>query len=141
MADVLTRDDLTHLLTASPTPVAFFVYGTLRPGQGNARLWTVESHVKGSVYGYGLYGRPGHASYPWMVDTQYTEVKGDLVWVKPDARMHSIVRMEENAGYTARIVRVYTETMDEPIPAIAFVYPHVPLGTEQIMSGDWTIPN
>jgi gamma-glutamylcyclotransferase (GGCT)/AIG2-like uncharacterized protein YtfP len=140
MVNVLTHEDIHNLIQDAPTPVAVFAYGTLRPGEGNSRWLQIESHTPGCVYGYGLYARPnGH--YPWMVETQYTETKGDLIWVEPGGSLLDIINMELRAGYEARIVRVYTETMDEPIPAIAFIYPPVPFGADQVTSGDWTIPN
>ena len=79
-------------------PTAFFVYGTVRPGQPNFR------HVTGLVvrtepailYGHLLYGRG--MPYPYA-GPGAGRVVGDLLWVRPEAIGEALRILDALEGY------------------------------------------
>lgn len=137
MADVLTTaEDVACIVRDAPTRVGLFAYGTLRPGEILHRVVDVVDSTPGEVYGYGLFTHP-RGSYPYLVRHKGATTVGDILWTMPNTRLLETVRMEMRAGYQVQVVNVYTQLMDEPIPALAFVYPYQPVGTALIETGDW----
>lgn len=103
----LPKDDATkkalrrlgyQIFLEQPYPV--FVYGTLRPGQGNHGMMepAVTSYSQGTVSGVGIYG--AHQGFPYASEHEDStaQVVGDLVYLS-----------EDNAGYTARRSMDYLE--------------------------------
>jgi len=136
MAHVLTVDDLLTKMMEAPFPVPLFAYGTLRPGEALEGIVRPLSHEEGKVYGFALRAY-SQGAYPWMVRAKDGCVIGDLLWLDPDLRLLETVRMEMRAGYEVQVVNVYTDSMTEPVPALAFVAGFVPFGARKIASGDW----
>ncbi|MFF4396695.1 gamma-glutamylcyclotransferase family protein [Streptomyces sp. NPDC001480] len=84
-------------LPTSPS-LPFFVYGTLRPGEGNHDLFLrgrTRSEEPGRLPGAVLYDGPG---YPYVVEQPGGEVRGDLVTVLPEEYgrlLRELDRLEE----------------------------------------------
>lgn len=136
MADILRMEEVDSIVKDSPTRVALFAYGTLRPDHALHGIVDVVDAEPGNIYGHSLYHLPG-AGYPHMVQDGGGGVRGDLLWVMPNSRLLEAVRMEMRAGYGVKVVNVYTAGLEEATPAISFVYPHIPWGAECVATGDW----
>lgn len=80
------------------TPLPFFVYGTLRPGEANHDLFLrgrTASEEPARLPGAALYDGPGH---PYAVERQGGEVRGELVTAHPewyDGLLAALDRLEE----------------------------------------------
>ncbi|MGW7256264.1 gamma-glutamylcyclotransferase family protein [Streptomyces sp. NPDC054834] len=132
----------------------FFVYGTLRPGEGNHDLYlrgSTRSEEPGRLTGAVLYDGPG---YPYVVEQPGGEVRGDLVTALPEEYgrlLRELDRLEEYAPGDPRnlyervgrnVVRADGST------ARAWVYiaaPHVAARLRArgrlIAGGDWLTRN
>lgn len=77
-----------------------FVYGTLRPGHGNARLWrgVAGAEFDGSCYvvGYALVSNGG---FPYMVPAAAAQTTGALITPAVDQYDHVLARMDALEGY------------------------------------------
>ncbi|MGW7523786.1 gamma-glutamylcyclotransferase family protein [Streptomyces sp. NPDC054783] len=80
------------------TPLPFFVYGTLRPGEANHDLFLrgrTTSEEPARLPGAVLYDGPG---YPYAVEEPGGEVYGELVTCRPEAYeelLAALDRLEE----------------------------------------------
>lgn len=136
MASVLTAQRVIDLLSSPPTLVPVFAYGTLRPGEALHGFVDVMRSEPATAYGYSLWAAPG-GHYPWMTRGHGGQVSGDLIWCDANMALVEIARMEMRSGYDAALINVYTDTISEPVPALAFVAHAVPYSAQRINSGDW----
>lgn len=120
----LDRSPLWDLLDRDH-PVPLFVYGTLRPGGRLHHSW-IAAAVKRSepaiAYGYGLYMMRG-IPYPFMSPNPTLLTHGDVLWVDPAHRtVRETIHMEVGAGYTWETIDVDTESVSQPLKAMAFIW-------------------
>lgn len=122
--------------TERTVPVA--VYGTLRRGHGNWRRFLAD--VRGpSITGWidgSLFYVAGHGGYPVCVlgtgEATFVEV-----YDMPLAVFAAVANMETGAGYTIDVVGVGNESGNEPVPALAFGWPHRRHGAP-VPGNDWS---
>ncbi|WP_369389017.1 gamma-glutamylcyclotransferase family protein [Streptomyces sp. CG1] len=133
------------------TPLPFFVYGTLRPGEVNHDLFlrgrtTAEEPAR--LPGAALYDGPG---YPYAVERPGGAIRGELVTARPESYaelLAALDRLEEYApgdpqSLYERVARQAVRTADGA-PVRAWVYLAAPRvaaalranGT-RIEDGDW----
>lgn len=120
----------------------WFVYGTLRPGQGNHR-W-VRPAVLEEILDCTTTGVMHAHSYPWVDFDQEGTVLGALLLMDTDDRItQDMINMELGAGYTQRQVPVKLTPGAEPaLMAWAFHYPAMKHGTRyvnHVPSGDFLV--
>lgn len=75
-----------------------FVYGTLRPGQGNYRHLLAEHAIEdrqAQVHGYALYG----AGIPYAVPERGSVIHGSVVWIDPAAYAATLQDLDHLEGY------------------------------------------
>lgn len=115
--------------------IACFVYGTLRPRAWNDRGGYENIRRECTVEGK-VYWVSGRSGYPVAKLDESGRISGDVLWFpKNSGEWHSIVRMEEGAGYELWDVTALASNGDE-IPAVAWHYRGVPRG-KLIPDGDW----
>ncbi|MFI9253317.1 gamma-glutamylcyclotransferase family protein [Streptomyces sp. NPDC053069] len=135
----------------SGTPLPFFVYGTLRPGQANHELFLrgrTASEEPARLPGAALYDGPGH---PYAVERPGAEVRGELVTARPESYTELLAALDRLEEYVPggprnlyeRVAREVRRTIDGTA-AEAWVYLAAPrvaarLRTEgkPIEDGDW----
>ena len=130
----------------------FFVYGTLRPGQGNYRLLAGRTvgEFPAVLDGHALYG-PG---LPYVTaGEEDSAVVGDLIFVAPERYVEVLARLDGLEGYRpgsrhshyereARTVR-YVGADGAETTTVAWVYLAGPAArdrlrpAERIPGGDW----
>ncbi|MEV6505850.1 gamma-glutamylcyclotransferase family protein [Streptomyces sp. NPDC051642] len=133
------------------TPLPFFVYGTLRPGQPNHDLFLrgrTESEEPGRLHGTALYDGPG---YPYAVEAPGSVIVGELVTARPEAYpqlLRELDRLEDYApgdpaNLYERVERQVTRDTDRT-PVRAWVYLAAPTVTARLRThgkliegGDW----
>ena len=126
----------------------FFVYGTLRRGQGNYRRLlagrtTVEAPA--SLPGHALYGQ----GLPFVVEAEASvAVVGDLMWVAPDAYGEVLADLDRLEGYRPGKRSFYVRTAvtvrhGDGVEVTAWVYLAGPetarrlSDDDRIAGGDW----
>ncbi|MGJ5751251.1 gamma-glutamylcyclotransferase (GGCT)/AIG2-like uncharacterized protein YtfP [Streptomyces puniciscabiei] len=133
------------------TPLPFFVYGTLRPGEANHDLFLrgrIAAEEPARLPGAALYDGPG---YPYAVERPGGEVRGELITPRPESYaelLAALDRLEEHApgdsrNLYERVARDVIRTADGT-PTLAWVYLAAPpvaarlraTGTP-IEGGDW----
>ena len=134
------------------TNLPFFVYGTLRPGQGNYRLLAGQTVAEfpATLPGHALYG-PG---LPYVTaGEEDSTVVGALIFVAPERYAEVLARLDCLEGYRPgrphchyeRVVRTvrYLDADGAEATTLAWVYLAGPAarerlrGTERIAGGDW----
>ncbi|MEU2716849.1 gamma-glutamylcyclotransferase family protein [Streptomyces sp. NPDC007205] len=83
----------------SGTPLPFFVYGTLRPGEANHNLYLrgrTASEEPARLPGAALYDGPG---YPYAVERPGGEVRGELVTARPEAYPELLAALDHLEEY------------------------------------------
>ncbi|MFJ9667525.1 gamma-glutamylcyclotransferase family protein [Streptomyces sp. NPDC101219] len=133
------------------TPLPFFVYGTLRPGEVNHDLFLRGRTLReepGRLRDALLYDGPG---YPFAVEEPGPVVRGELVTARPEAYaglLAGLDRLEEYAPGDPRNVyeRVVRDVVRDADGATvrAWVYVAAPpvaarlrRGGDRIEGGDW----
>ena len=119
--------------------VPLFVYGTLRPEHRLHDLIQrdVISSKPAELHGARLYVPEGFW-FPIAVHTDSHDdvVYGDLMLCRDGEAIREVVKMEIAAGY--RLKPSYVWVDDMMVRASSFIYPKVPEGSTQIISGDWS---
>jgi len=124
--------------------IPVFVYGTLQPGEPLYSL--IEPAV---LYppceGAQTHGQLFHVSnslrpaFPVADFEREGFIVGTLLLVRANARQwESTWRMEEDAGYERRMVRLTLPHFDKSVEAVSFHWPHEDRGP-LIPHGDWTL--
>ncbi|MEV5876104.1 gamma-glutamylcyclotransferase family protein [Streptomyces sp. NPDC052101] len=142
------------MITSEPaepgTPLPFFVYGTLRPGEANHDLFLrgrTASEEPARLPGAALYDGPG---YPYAVEREGADVRGELVTARPesyDDLLAALDRLEEYVpgdprNLYERVARQVVRADGSTAPAWVYLAaPHVAArllatGT-RIDGGDW----
>lgn len=131
----------------SPDPTTFpvFTYGTLRPGQGNARIITPDvvpgaAPLTVTLPGYRLYANQSR-TYPYLMATDLpggTPVTGTLYLIRDGRAFQRARQMELGAGYDESLVTV-TLPDGREMQAIAWTLNPSRAGWcgDLITSGDW----
>ena len=133
------------------TNLPFFVYGTLRPGQGNYRLLAgaTVGEFPATLAGHALYG-PG---LPYVTPEEDSTVAGDLMFLAPERYAEVLARLDCLEGYRpggshchyereARTVS-YLDAGGAEVTTTAWVYLAGPAArrrlapAERIAGGDW----
>lgn len=138
-------------MTDDQSPLPFFVYGTLLPGQANAGLWgDAVLSQQTAVLPYGrLYSLGPH---PVLIENGDGPVKGMLMTVQPDAYAELLTRLDALEAFDPakpmesdyrRVVRgvwvgKFTAPNQSSVPAWVYIgqanfTPHLPL----VPDGDW----
>lgn len=115
-------------MTTDSPRLPIFVYGTLRPGHGNARMW--EGHGDGlhdgaaTVLGYRLTSNGG---FPYLVADDGSVTAGCLVEPEPAEYEHVLARMDALEGYAQHsrhnhYERVHVVVHTPEGPVLAWVY-------------------
>ncbi|WP_330340098.1 gamma-glutamylcyclotransferase family protein [Streptomyces sp. NBC_00557] len=132
------------------TPLPFFVYGTLRPGEPNHDLFLRDrtaSEEPARLRGAALYDGPG---YPYAVEHPGAEIHGELVTARPESYPGLLAALDRLEEYTPGDPRNLYERAARPVTradgttTLAWVYLAAPpvaarlrtTGTP-IESGDW----
>lgn len=116
---------------STPDQLPFFVYGTLRPGQGNYRRFLearTTQDVRALLDGHALFD----LGIPYVVETPDATVVGDLVFVAPQHYEDVLADLDRLEGYrpgragshyrrTALSVR-YAGAGGDETSALAWVY-------------------
>jgi gamma-glutamylcyclotransferase (GGCT)/AIG2-like uncharacterized protein YtfP len=143
-------------MSNSETQLPFFVYGTLRPHQGNYERFLegrTASEVPGFLDGHALFA----AGIPYVVEaTPDAVVVGDLVFVLPWDYVEVLADLDRLEGYSprrgaachyqrhARPVR-YLDADGVEATVVAWVYLAGPAararlaGTQPVPGGDWVV--
>jgi gamma-glutamylcyclotransferase (GGCT)/AIG2-like uncharacterized protein YtfP len=82
------------------TPLPFFVYGTLRPGEPNHDLFLrgrTASEEPARLPGAALYDGPG---YPYAVERPGDEIRGELVTARPESYAELLAALDRLEEYT-----------------------------------------
>lgn len=128
----------------------FFVYGTLRPGQGNYHLLegetTTEEH--GIVHGYAMHS---NGRFPYLVPTGNKDdiAHGTLIEVPHERYLEIQARLDQLEGcrtgdkpsdrnHYNRILE--TVTVDDGVQILCWVYvpsSNLPSRLPRVASGDW----
>ncbi|MEV0909352.1 gamma-glutamylcyclotransferase family protein [Streptomyces hokutonensis] len=133
------------------TPLPFFVYGTLRPGEPNHDLFLrghTESEEPGSLHGAVLYEGPG---YPYAVEDPGSVVVGELVTARPESYPRLLLALDRLEDYAPGDPRNLYERVERPVTrdadgtaVRAWVYLAAPAVTaalcthgKPIEGGDW----
>lgn len=101
------------MTTSMPETLDVFVYGSLRGGLHNQRMFgddTVAGPYSARVHGYDLYSNRS-GTFPYLAVGSRTVV-GELLTVRWGRRLQGIINMEEGAGYDTRVGRVEVEQAD-----------------------------
>ncbi|GAA1005799.1 MULTISPECIES: gamma-glutamylcyclotransferase family protein [Streptomyces] len=139
----------------TPAPLPFFVYGTLRSGEGNHGVFLrgrIRSAEPARLAGAVLYDGPG---YPYAVEEPGGVVRGELMTVLPEKYgevLTSLDRLEGHVPGDPRSLyeRVEREVVRESDGAAvrAWVYFAGPSVTARLRAagrliegGDWTLRN
>jgi gamma-glutamylcyclotransferase (GGCT)/AIG2-like uncharacterized protein YtfP len=138
-------------MTAPSTPLPFFVYGTLRPGEPNHDLFLrgrTDSEERARLHGAALYDGPG---YPYAVEAPGAVIVGELVTARPEAYpqlLRDLDRLEDYApgdpsNLYERVERRVTRDTDGTAVR-AWVYLAAPSVTARLRThgkliegGDW----
>jgi gamma-glutamylcyclotransferase (GGCT)/AIG2-like uncharacterized protein YtfP len=138
------------ITSESGTPLPFFVYGTLRPGEANHDLFLrgrTASEEPARLPGAALYDGPG---YPYAVEEAGAEVRGELVTCLPETYeelLAALDRLEEYAPGDPR--NLYERAARDVVradgtPISAWVYLAAPYVAARLRStgipiegGDW----
>ncbi|MFJ9628038.1 gamma-glutamylcyclotransferase family protein [Streptomyces sp. NPDC101175] len=133
------------------TPLPFFVYGTLRPGEPNHDLFLrghTRSEEPGRLHGAVLYAGPG---YPYAVEAPGSTVVGELVTARAESYPRLLLALDRLEDYAPgdprnlyeRVERRVTREADGTAVR-AWVYLAAPAVTaalrahgELIEGGDW----
>ncbi len=121
-------------------PIPVFTYGTLRPGQYNARMargCALDSPAPETVTvdGYALYAN-GSATYPYLFAQEGATTTGTLYMMAPNHHFMRIHQMEVGAGYDT--VYVDAKLPDgRTVKALAWVMTRKEYLGARIESGDW----
>ncbi|MEU7379710.1 gamma-glutamylcyclotransferase family protein [Streptomyces sp. NPDC042207] len=148
---------MTTSTTPTPplAPLPFFVYGTLRPGEGNHGLLLrgrTRSEEPARLSGAVLYDGPG---YPYAVEEPGGLVRGDLVAARPEEYGEVLTALDRLEEYVAGdphslYERIEREVVRESDGAVvrAWVYVAGPsvthwlrAGGVRIEGGDWRTRN
>ncbi|MEU3344316.1 gamma-glutamylcyclotransferase family protein [Streptomyces sp. NPDC006700] len=141
--------------TPPSAPLPFFVYGTLRPGEGNHGLLLrgrTRSEEPARLSGAVLYEGPG---YPYAVEEPGGLVRGDLVAARPEEYGEVLTALDRLEEYVAGdphslYERVERDVVRESDGAVvrAWVYVAGPSVTRwlraegvRIAGGDWHTRN
>lgn len=121
-------------------PFPIFTYGTLRPGQHNARMLegaAVPGHTPetATVTGYALYANRS-ATYPYLVPEAGSTVTGTLYVVRGNDRFMRVHQMELGAGYDTAYVDAVLPS-GRAVKALAWEWRRGDWLGERIDSGDW----
>jgi gamma-glutamylcyclotransferase (GGCT)/AIG2-like uncharacterized protein YtfP len=111
--DTFTLTDLEAIAAEASIPRQVFVYGTLRPNQGNDRLWEGLAYAKYDgkckVLGHRLVS---NGAFPYMIPAATEEAFGCLVVPLPDQYDYVLGQMDRLEGvphhYTRETVAVMT---------------------------------
>ena len=133
------------------TPLPFFVYGTLRPGEPNHDLFLrgrTASEERARLHGAALYDGPG---YPYAVEAPGSVIVGELVTARPESHpqlLRELDRLEDYApgdpaNLYERVERRVTRDADGT-SVRAWVYLAAPAVTARLRThgkliegGDW----
>ncbi|ASR83975.1 hypothetical protein SEA_SHROOMS_96 [Arthrobacter phage Shrooms] len=135
---------MTAAIDAERQIIPIFTYGTLRPGQYNAKMVRsgVVQALDATVKGFALYANTSD-SYPYLVkdETAETPVQGTLYLLDADGPAFTRAdRMELGAGYNREIVTVEVadkQGVKHAIDAVCWTWSRPEwLGT-RIAEGDW----
>lgn len=146
MNDLATTPD-----TGTATNLPFFVYGTLRHGEGNyygQLVGRTTREALGTVDGFLMLGRKAHFPFALAASDDYT-VTGEVMWINDDLYDQVLESMDTLEGYTPggnmnlydrQVVTV--ETGDGPVKAWMYVSMlpveyFIETNTPIIPSGDW----
>ncbi|WP_427922638.1 gamma-glutamylcyclotransferase family protein [Streptomyces sp. cg40] len=97
------------------TPLPFFVYGTLRPGEPNHDLFLrghTESEEPGRLHGAVLYEGPG---YPYAVEDPGSVVVGELVTARAASYPRLLLALDRLEDYAPGDPRNLYERVERPV--------------------------
>ncbi|MGX4692373.1 gamma-glutamylcyclotransferase family protein [Streptomyces sp. JNUCC 63] len=137
----------------TPAPLPFFVYGTLRPGEGNHGAFLhgrTHSEEPARLAGAVLYDGPG---YPYAVEEPGGLIRGELVAALPERYGEVLTALDRLEGYVAGDPRSLYERVEREVvretdgaSVRAWVYVAGPSVTARLLadgrrieSGDWTV--
>ncbi|MEV6499052.1 gamma-glutamylcyclotransferase family protein [Streptomyces prunicolor] len=86
-------------MTTPSTPLPFFVYGTLRPGEPNHDRFLrgrTESEEPARLHDAALYDGPG---YPYAVEAPGAQIVGELVTARPEAYPQLLIALDRLEDY------------------------------------------
>ncbi|MEV6052009.1 gamma-glutamylcyclotransferase family protein [Streptomyces sp. NPDC052107] len=133
------------------TPLPFFVYGTLRPGEPNHDLFLrgrTTSEEPARLRDAALYDGPG---YPYAVERPGGEIRGELITARPESYAELLAALDRLEEYTPgdprnlyqRVARNVTRTTDGTT-TLAWVYLAAPRVAARLRAegtpiedGDW----
>lgn len=113
-----------------------FVYGTLRPGEGNNNMFPPGTYYKPARIRGALHYDKGSFGLPVYVPSDEDEwVMGEIAYCNINhPKVQSILTMELGAGYNCQYAEAFD--YDDFVEVLCFVWPWNEKG-DRIDSGDW----
>ncbi|RKY17300.1 MAG: hypothetical protein DRQ55_16135 [Planctomycetota bacterium] len=120
--DMMAEQEQDRLAIETDERLAIFVYGTLRPGHGNSRLWqglaTARYDGKCFVLGYRLVG----GGFPYAIPAPTAQTVGTLVYPHPEHEDEVRQQMDWLEGYPSHYTRVVTAVVTPDGYRLAWIY-------------------
>ena len=117
-----TIEEADRLAHETEQRLPMFVYGTLRPGHGNSRLWRgmAEAKYDGECYvlGYRLVG----SGFPYAVPAATAQTVGTLIFPHAEHDEHVRQHMDWLEGYPSHYTRVVTAVVTPDGYILAWIY-------------------
>jgi len=143
MTDTLILTDAEADAAFDNTPLPFFVYGTLRPGQGNDGIWHRLAFAKFDgkcrVIGYRLVT---NGAFPYALPAKMDQSFGCLIVPIPEHYDECRDRMDQLEGVPSHYTRETTAVLTPEGAVMAYIY--VPRRYEamadmpEVHGNDWT---
>lgn len=130
----------------APAPHPFAVYGTLRQGFGNSRLWQGHGEViaRGKVAGFKMVVSNEHASFPYAIEADGFEIVVEVM--RPNAAAHTMLarRLDQLEGYPGHYTRSVVDVAIGGLPLKCWMYhagarlaENLRTRGRTVASGDW----
>jgi gamma-glutamylcyclotransferase (GGCT)/AIG2-like uncharacterized protein YtfP len=139
---LILTDEQAEAAIAS-TPLPFFVYGTLRPGHGNDRIWRNVAYAsfdgKCRVLGYRLVD----CGFPYALPAKTDQAFGCLITPLPDFYDEVKDRMDTLEGVPHHYTRETVAVLTPEGAVMAYMYipthPERHAGLPEVFGNDWAV--
>jgi gamma-glutamylcyclotransferase (GGCT)/AIG2-like uncharacterized protein YtfP len=141
--DTLILTDEQAETAIANTPLPTFVYGTLRPGQGNDRTWRDIAYAsfdgKCRVIGYRLVD----SGFPYALPAITDQAFGCLITPLPERYDECMARMDALEGVPHHYLRETVAVLTPEGAVMAYIYiprnPERLAGLPEVFRNDWAL--
>lgn len=138
---ILTEAQADAAIASTPLPV--FVYGTLRPGHGNDRVWQGRAYAafdgKCKVIGYRLVD----TGFPYMIPAKSDQTFGCLIVPLPEHYDAVLARMDALEGVPHHYTRETIAVLTPEGAVMAWTYlpthPEAVADLPEVWQNDWAV--